>query len=129
MAAGSLTFLDTHVAVWLYSGHLDLLSEAAIAAISEGELRISPMVVLEAEYLREIGRLTVRGEEIADGLAAERGVQRDASPFGAIVRRALDLSWTRDPFDRLIVANALAAGGVLVTKDAVIRRESTVAVW
>jgi PIN domain nuclease of toxin-antitoxin system len=125
----ALTFLDTHVAVWLYNGNDELLSPDARSAIASDELRISPMVVMEAEYLHEIGRLRVRGEEVANSLAAEHGVQRDGRGFGAILRQALPLPWTRDPFDRLIVGHAMAADARLLTKDQTIREQSTIAFW
>jgi len=37
--------------------------------------------------------------------------------FNTIVGRALELAWTRDPFDRIIIANAALNNNVLVTKD------------
>jgi PIN domain nuclease of toxin-antitoxin system len=37
--------------------------------------------------------------------------------LNTIVSGALDLSWTRDPFDRIIVANAAINHNILVTKD------------
>lgn len=42
---------------------------------------------------------------------------------------ALKESWTRDPFDRLIVANAKAAGAPLITKDERIRKHYRRAIW
>src|SRR5690606_27064265 len=39
------------------------------------------------------------------------------------------LAWTRDPFDRLIAGDALAAADRLVTKDEVIRASVELAVW
>ena len=50
--------LDTHVVVWLYAGRTDLLSAAAVEAIEEHSMAISPIVLLELEYLHEIGRTT-----------------------------------------------------------------------
>jgi PIN domain nuclease of toxin-antitoxin system len=41
----------------------------------------------------------------------------------------LQEKWTCDPFDRLIVANAKAAGAPLVTKDEGIRRHYRRAIW
>jgi PIN domain nuclease of toxin-antitoxin system len=42
---------------------------------------------------------------------------------------ALSETWARDPFDRLIVANARARDAVLVTKDERILRHYPLAVW
>jgi PIN domain nuclease of toxin-antitoxin system len=45
------------------------------------------------------------------------------------VLQALPLSWTRDPFDRLIVAQAAVRDAPLLTKDRAIRRRYRAAVW
>ncbi len=37
--------------------------------------------------------------------------------FNLIIGQALGINWTRDPFDRLIVGNALVNGNILLTKD------------
>jgi PIN domain nuclease of toxin-antitoxin system len=39
------------------------------------------------------------------------------------------LNWTRDPFDRLIVAHSLCRGISLLTKDRTIRSRVELAVW
>jgi hypothetical protein len=52
----SLTYLDTHVAVWLCSGDVPF-SAAALKQIESAELRMSPMVLFEMQILHEIGRL------------------------------------------------------------------------
>ena len=50
-------------------------------------------------------------------------------PFRDVAMEALQEKWTRDPFDRLIVANAKAAGAPLVTKDEHIRKHYRRAIW
>jgi len=37
--------------------------------------------------------------------------------FNSIITQALTINWTRDPFDRLIVAYALINHDILITKD------------
>jgi PIN domain nuclease of toxin-antitoxin system len=46
-----------------------------------------------------------------------------------LTRAAADLSWTRDPFDRLIAAHAIVANASLVTADDTIREHLPLAVW
>ena len=62
-------------------------------------------------------------------LQDEIGLRVCDLPFRDIVTHALKESWTRDRFDRLIVANAKAAGASLVTKDEHILKHYRRAVW
>ncbi len=126
----ALTYLDTHVAAWLYAGRVDLLTPRAVAIIEEeDDLNISPAVVLELEYLREIGRLTVGGNAIARSISAQIGLFVHDLPFARVIESALELDWTRDPFDRMIVAQATLTESPLLTKDRTIRRHYPRAVW
>ena len=105
--------VDTHVVVWLYAGQLDRLSPHGLAAIEADELVISPMVQLELTYLHEIGRLRVSGAEMINDLSGRLPLTISDQPFRTVAQAAASLSWTRDPFDRLIVAECLAANGRL----------------
>lgn len=121
--------LDTHVVVWLYTGEIERLSAAAVEAIEGHQPCISPMVQLELTYLHEIGRLTVSGAEIVGDLQERIGLRLSDASMSAVVHAAASLSWTRDPFDRMIVADAVVAATDLVTKDELIRSNITFARW
>ena len=121
--------LDTHVVVWLYTGETEQLSAGAITALEENQPVVSPMVQLELTYLHEIDRLSVGGADILADLARRIGLQLSDAPLDALVETAAALTWTRDPFDRLIVADALVAGAILVTKDRAIHDQTAVALW
>ncbi|MGH9112620.1 MAG: type II toxin-antitoxin system VapC family toxin [Acidimicrobiales bacterium] len=125
----SLTHLDTHVAAWLYVDRRDLLSATARDHIERDELAISPMAILELTYLHEVGRRRTDGPTVLSSLRDDLGVDLDPTPFGDVVRRAHSCSWTRDPFDRLIGAQALTAGAQLLTRDAVLLEHVKSAVW
>lgn len=122
-------YLDTHVVAWLFAGRVDLLSRAAARAIEEHDLLVSPMVVLELQCLRETKRVTQPPDVVLGALQADVVLRVCAEPFPAVVRLAIEQSWTRDPFDRLIVAHAALRGRDLVTKDGAIRRHYRNAVW
>ena len=124
-----MTYLDTHVVVWLYRGDLGLLSPAALEQIDADELLVSPSVVLELEYLSEIDRRRPAGLTVIRGLARDIGLKICDLPFGSVVEQALGEKWIRDPFDRLIVAQAKANRAPLVTKDEKIRQNYRLAVW
>ncbi len=124
-----MTYLDTHVLIWLYEGSAERLGPAARKAIGEEDLLASPMAVLELEFLHEIGRLKPAASKLMGSLAADLGLKICDLPFHVVVDQALRENWGRDPFDRLIVANAKAAGATLVSKDANILRHYARAVW
>jgi PIN domain nuclease of toxin-antitoxin system len=122
-------YLDTHAVVWLYSGDTRRFPVVVRRKIERAQLLISPAVLLELQFLYEINRLVVPGGKIVDTLAADIGLQVCDLPFARVVAEALHLSWTRDPFDRLIVAQAMLANAPLLTKDATILEHCEHAVW
>jgi PIN domain nuclease of toxin-antitoxin system len=112
-----LIYLDTHVVVWLYAGQVERLSDQARELINENQLCLSAVVRLELQYLYEIQRVTVEANEILLDLSDRIGLKICDTGLNTIVGGALELSWTRDPFDRIIVANAALDNNILVTKD------------
>lgn len=124
-----MIYLDTHVVVWLYAGRLGELSPGARAAIEQNDLLVSPMVVLELQYLFEIGRITVPAETVLSALSQEIGLKICDLPFNNVAIAGLAESWTRDPFDRLIVAQARSRGWPLISKDGHIHQHYPQACW
>ncbi len=112
-----MIFLDTHVVAWLYAGLLEKINQPVQLLLNREETTISPIVRLELQYLYEIGRVTVPAGAILDDLGDRIGLQTWSGDFTRVIGHALDLSWTRDPFDRLIVANAGLSSAMLVSKD------------
>lgn len=109
--------LDTHIAVALYEGRTAGLSTATLRAIDREAVSISPIVLLELEFLREIGRLRVGGAEISRYLAERLSIRVAGDRYADVAMESLALGFTRDPFDRLIVAHAALLGAPLVTQD------------
>lgn len=123
-------YLDTHVVVWLGEGAVEKLSPAASAAIESSEVEISPMVFLELQYLFEIKRIVKAPQALIDQLQTLIGLKVSEHPFAAVARAALFETWTRDPFDRMIVAQARADGYAgLVTSDERIRDHYSQTIW
>ena len=123
-------YLDTQVAIWLAEANLAKISPKALSLIQVGEVRISPMAVVELHYLYEIRRIIVSPQDILVKLNAEIGLTVCDYPFPIIAEIALGENWTRDPFDRIIVAHAKANGfAPLVTKDEVIQTKYPNARW
>ena len=112
-----MIYLDTHVLVWIYSGFVEKISVHAKRLINEHPIFISPMVALELNYLFEINRITVESDAIISELALKTNLKICDRPFQDVVLKACGMAWTRDPFDRIIVANAAMDNNYLITKD------------
>lgn len=88
------------------------------------------MVLLELEYLYEIKRITLSANDVLSKLRHELLVEVCDLTFQNVVNTAATEKWTRDPFDRLIVAQAKANGwSYLISSDDVIRSNYLRAVW
>jgi len=122
-------YLDTHVLVRLYQGEIEKLSEAARREIEHNDLLVSPAAILELEYLHEIGRLEPSAAKLMATLNSDLRTKICDIAFPAIVEQALKEKWSRDPFDRLIVAHAKAGNAPLISKDENIRRHYRRAIW
>ncbi len=127
--SGTLIHCDTHVFVWLHNVELDKLSATGRELIEERDLVMSPMVELELTYLHEIGRTTVPGSVVFADLQHRIGLRRSESSFAAVAAAAASLSWTRDPFDRIIAGDASASACQLLTKDQHMLDNFEMAVW
>ena len=124
-----MTYLDTHVVVWLFGGEEGKLSHVAADHIQNDDIFVSPAVVLELEFLYEIRRAKAAAAGVIKRLGAEIGLSVCQLPFAAVVEHALAEKWVRDPFDRLIVAHAAANQAPLITKDEKIRRHYRRSIW
>jgi PIN domain nuclease of toxin-antitoxin system len=122
-------YVDTHVLVWLVQGETEKLGTAARRAIDKHDLLVSPAAVLELELLHEIGRLRLTASKLIATLANEIGLRVCGMSFRTVVEHALKENWGRDPFDRLIVANAKAAEAPLITRDGKILENYSRAIW
>ena len=121
--------LDTHVLVWLYSGAAHKVPAALRRKMAIEAPIVSPMAAMELQLLFEIGRVREPARVVLDDLESRIGLTLSPTAFAAATAAALGLSWTRDPFDRLIVGTALAAGAELATTDTTIRANFPLAVW
>jgi PIN domain nuclease of toxin-antitoxin system len=122
-------YLDTHVVAWLFAGRVDLIPERARHRLDAEDLVISPIVSLELQYLHETKRTAQPASAVLHGLAGTVGLKVCDLPFARVIEAALGQSWTRDPFDRVIVSQAALRRASLVTKDPTIHRHYPRAVW
>lgn len=118
--------LDTHALIWLGFGDPRLPEPLRLRLASEhtyvSEISRCEIVVKEQARKRALG-LDI------DALIERAGFH--PLPFGnGVHRRLKELPMLhRDPFDRMLVAQALATGLSLVSSDAAIRRYDVPVVW
>jgi PIN domain nuclease of toxin-antitoxin system len=123
-------YLDTNVVVWLAQGTLQRISRRAKSALEQGTLLMSPMVLIELEYLYELHRIKLPARDVQLKVEHEIGVRVCDLPFPSVASAALDEKWTRDPFDRMIVAQAKANGlAPLVSADEEIKKNYPRTAW
>ncbi|MCG6954819.1 MAG: hypothetical protein LJF04_02420 [Gemmatimonadetes bacterium] len=82
---------------------------------------VSPVSFLEIQFLHEVGRLALLEPGFAQAVASDRRFSVDEVPLVTLVEKALPLSWTRDPFDRLLAAHSEARRVPLCTLDRHVR--------
>lgn len=107
----AVILLDTNAVIWIDQNH----ARARTLLKATGPLRLSPATVLELQFLNEIGRLRLPSgvRDIVD----DGRWEVDEPPSLEWFVRAAEESWTRDPFDRLIVAHARLRRCRLATGD------------
>ena len=121
--------LDTHLVLWWMAGEASRISKRALAALgSDGvEPVVSAVTVWEAAIKRGLGKL----EAPAGMLRQLEGAGVELLPITA---RHADLVSSlplhhRDPFDRLLVAQATIEELPLVSDDQTLRRYDIEVVW
>jgi PIN domain nuclease of toxin-antitoxin system len=111
-------YLDTHIVAWLAQGLTTKISEKTLRQMDSADLLVSPIVQLELEYLFEIKRIEISSRDILLKVEQELNIRVCNFPFATIAKVALDEKWTRDVFDRIIVAHAKSnAFSSLVSTD------------
>jgi len=121
--------IDTHVLVWLSGAQRRRIPDAVLRRLDSEQLGLSPFVQLELAFLYEIGRIRLPAHTLIDELSTRlEMVVADVSAV-AVCTAAAGLTWTRDPFDRLLAAHADVARLALVTSDETIRKNLSLAWW
>lgn len=113
--------LDTHTMIWVFSAPR-LLSAAARDAISAGENEIFVSVISPWEVAIKRAKRRLRApDNLADAVAAH---QFQLLPVLLRHTKAIDSlpKHHGDPFDRMLVAQAIIDGLTLVTSDRAMRR-------
>ena len=112
--------LDTHVVLWWLLDDTTLSDEFKARLDDDPDVWISPVSVWEVAIKDSVGKL--EGPRDLAEEVAQSGFRRLPITFDhAVAVRRLPLLH-RDPFDRMLVAQAVTEGLTLVTRDERIHR-------
>ena len=120
--------LDTHAALWWLSGD-ERVGDQATAELEDdaNEVLLSAAVVWEAAIKQSLGKLGAPSDFVATFLeVGVRPLPVSVEHAEAVERLPLH---HRDPFDRLLVAQATVEGAALVSGDAALRPYGVPLVW
>lgn len=119
---------DTHAILW-WLGARDRLSSRAVSVVGRAgsDLLLSTAVVWEIAIKRSVGKLEAPADVVARVLAT------GATPLPVTIEHAEvveTLPWHhRDPFDRLLVAQATVEGATILSADERLRGYGIDVVW
>lgn len=112
--------IDTHVLVWATEGNDALRGRLWRTVLDATTLYLSAVSIYEMEVKMAAGRLTIEGDYLA---TANRLRCRPLDFNADHAREAARLPLLhRDPFDRMLIAQARVEGLTLATADSNIRR-------
>jgi PIN domain nuclease of toxin-antitoxin system len=110
--------LDTHLLLWAL-GAPSKLPTRARSLVAKSDVYVSAASIWEISIKSALGKLTADPREVLAALGPAGFIELPIS--GEHAARVLDLPPIhRDPFDRLLVAQALAEPMRLLTNDAVL---------
>jgi PIN domain nuclease of toxin-antitoxin system len=120
--------LDTHAALWWLADD-DRIGDEVIGNLTDdtNQVLLSAVVVWEVAIKRSLGKLNAP-DDLAPTL-----LDAGAQPLPVTIDHAAaveKLPWYhRDPFDRLLVAQALTEGAAIISADEPLARYGVPVVW
>lgn len=110
--------LDTHVLLWWLQDNARLGQRArSLIADSGNQILLSIATPWEMSVKHRIGKMDDSGAAVMDALIDQRMAVIDLKPAHLRVLEAMPLHH-RDPFDHLIIAQAVAEQAIVITDDA-----------
>jgi PIN domain nuclease of toxin-antitoxin system len=123
--------LDTHIWLWLQQAPERLGGALALAEDPANELLLSAASSWEIAIKWQLGRLALPSppaEYVPDRVASSGVVPLAVEHVHTLAVGELP-GHHRDPFDRLLVVQAVAEGAVLVTADSAMRSYDVELLW
>jgi PIN domain nuclease of toxin-antitoxin system len=115
--------LDTHVFLWVVTDSRKLKQVARQAILAAEEVHVSAASIWEIAIKAGLGRLVGDAQAMLDAIAASGFRELPVSGRHAAAVQRLP-SYHGDPFDRLLIAQAIAEPLHLMTADPTLTRYS-----
>lgn len=121
--------LDTHAVLWwlIDDRHLPQPARAAIADTAN-EIRVSSCIGYEIAYKQQRGRLPAFRNDLSSSLRRE-GFEALPISLDHMLAAGQLPGPHRDPWDRIMIAQALAEGLTVVTVDKVFAEYGVPVIW
>lgn len=120
--------VDTNVVIWWLDERFDRLTPSARSAVEGvGDLTISTIAIWEIAIKRSVGRLRMP-DDVVDRLVATGATLLPITPRHADRVSALPFHH-RDPFDRMLVAQAQIEGMPILSSDETLRSYDVEVIW
>jgi PIN domain nuclease of toxin-antitoxin system len=107
--------LDTHVLLWLLAGERQRFGPDTLSALRDESALVSAATVWEISIKRRLGKLRGPPDLVNTVVAAGLPLLSITAAHAERVAELPDLH--RDPFDRILVTQALLEGLTIVTAD------------
>jgi PIN domain nuclease of toxin-antitoxin system len=124
--------LDTHAFLW-WDESPKKLSNTAFTAIEDdaNELYLSLISIWEIQIKMQLGKLTLRSKlkDIVEQQTKENSIQLLLLNTAHIYQLDSLPQHHKDPFDRLLIAQASSEGLTMLTDDPLIRKYSIATLW
>jgi PIN domain nuclease of toxin-antitoxin system len=124
--------LDTHAFLW-WDESPKKLSKSAFAAIEDdaNEIYLSQISIWEIQIKMQLGKLTLRSElkDIVAQETQDNGIKLLSLNTAHIYHLDSLPAHHKDPFDRLLIAQANHEGFIMLTDDPIIRKYPIKTLW
>ena len=108
--------LDTHIYIWAVAGNRRLSASARRMIVDANDVFVSAASIWEAAIKTGLGKLDADPDLLASEIARSGFIELPVrAAHAAMVRKLPDIH--RDPFDRLLIAQALVEPLRLLTSD------------
>ncbi len=115
--------LDTHVFLWYIKSDRKLNSKSRSLIQNAAEVYISSASIWEATIKSKLGKLDVKIDDLIDAISSSGFLELPITASHAAATERLS-DFHRDPFDRILIAQAIIEPLTLITADETLKKYS-----